>query len=291
MYRNPPPMVREEILRKRRSLYDSLKYRIDEIMDLFRETEQLESTHSHYGIRYKDSIDIQQLLPYDHGNAPSLTAHYSEPWQIPGHRAMQSSVSSSGSAVITSYRTEDPWLERLDRQRSSQRLNDSHTVTTDRQVDIADEYLQEHLRKSVKNHPSTTKYLSSATSFPCLVTRPGSCPPFPNHGACYEGRPEPTIRFSLPPEQLDNSYWSESEDGASWYKVCKQRICRMKARASRYVRDAFALNEEEKAYFQARRGMRPSGTVRSSDNLVRKRKLVWDEREESTRKAKRLSAS
>ncbi|SCO54520.1 uncharacterized protein FFNC_15553 [Fusarium fujikuroi] len=253
---------------RRRSVYNSIKSKIDEVIDLFRDIGERQHGHSLDDQCYEDSIDFQHLLRYSprFHVYPKLEADYNE---LPSLRYRDRASEPLLSSASVIYKPEDPWLKRLgEMARSEGHLPaESHTSSPTRSAPAHS--------LAWKPLPSVSQGSQPPT---CPITRPGSCPPFRGHrGSARSGR-ESQLRFSLPPKESSTSQWSESEDGMTWMKGCKRRLTRIRSRAARYLRE-FALDEDEQEFFHTRRAMPLSSGVNCDATTVplgeRKQHARW----------------
>lgn len=250
------------------SIYASLKIQIDELIDTFRESQpngapepiSPEQTVSH-------EPKIQQSLPYFKGRfstpATGLEQRKPPPALAQVKKCFRRSLFASKKF---GQEIGDSWTRRSN-QRTVHSTGSAENIVSRGDVDVNFRVAQE-----LSGHLLVP---SSQEHYPPLTVPSG--PLFPNRSttmlgldrpnnnsleAWHEGQP---LLETLPgPEPAMKSYFdtsSETEIEASRHLIYKRRISKMKDHTFRWLRETFSLDEEEKAFFMARRSMRSEMSV------------------------------
>lgn len=252
------------------SVYASLKIQIDELIDTFRESQpndapepiSQEQTVSH-------EARIQQSLPYFKGRlstqATDLEQRNPPPALAQVKKCFRKSLFASkkfGKEIG------DSWT-RNSNQRAVHSTDPAENIVSHGGVDVDVNFrVAQELSGHVLVPPSQEHYLPlTVPSDPLFPHRSTTMLGLgrPNYNGLETWHEEQPFLETLPgPEPAMKSYFdtsSESEVEASRHLIYKQRISKMKDHTLRWLRETFSLDEEEKAFFLARRSMRSEISV------------------------------
>ncbi|RSL43840.1 hypothetical protein CEP51_016313 [Fusarium floridanum] len=250
------------------SIYASLKIQIDELIDTFRERQPNgapepilpEQTVSH-------EAKIQQSLPYFKGRISTPVTGL-EQRKPPPALAQVNKYFRRSLLASKKFGQEigDSWTRRSN-QRTVHSTSSAEDIVSRGDVDVNFRVAQELsgyllVPPSQEHYPPLT--VPSGPLFPDRSTTMLGLD-LPNNNsleAWHEG--QPLVETLSGPEAAMKSYFDTSSDTeleASRHLIYKRRISKMKDHTFRWLRETFSLDEEEKAFFMARRSMRSELSV------------------------------
>lgn len=246
-----------------RSIYASLKIQIDELIDIFRESQPNDAPKPMSPEqKLPHEVNTQQSLPRFKGRFSTPTTGLEQQEPPPALAQVKKRFRKSLLASKKfGQEIGDSWTRRSN-QRTVHSTGSAESIVSRRNVEI-DVRMARELSGHILVPPSQEPY-------PPLTAPSG--PLFPNRSTTMLGldRPnnnsleawhevQPLLETLPSPEPVMKSYFdtsSETEVDASRRLIYKRRISKMKDHTFRWLRETFSLDEEEKAFFMARRSMR-----------------------------------